>query len=382
MKTPEPMREKTDKCKHLLQQLLAIVLFLLVSCGTETGNPGETPEEETDTLARFQEVAKLETSSHVSEAVAALGDLGSSSSVSLQGFFLNEAPATHQTTPALALNSNSRFSCDASSGSPVVQERWERNSQRLITRGRQSALHVKTTGSVQNTHTFTKRDGTTLTCGAGGRSPVIRRSDYAQLSVNSTVNTNSSIIASNREGQVVRSVSNQRKGTRQIEFFVKLPGELPAGEASNVAFIVGRKLSSDISQEHVKTKQTTERNGTTAATEELKLSSQLTIDATTPLTIEVRRTALGALISKTITSGTVRSLTREGTVIITTVKDLVFDSPQRCEPSSGTFTGKLFASSTDSEPKLSFTIDVTSEGAFVSFDGSTFEPLDLDFCGG
>lgn len=365
----------------------------MASCGTETGNPGDLePDDNVNTLTEEQTVASVEVSGHLGEIAEIASEWSEASALNLDGggsgslSLTTEEPApqtvslsfqkqaskagvgtrmqaTSPNKERAASRALNPVECQEVDNNAVVSQTRSIDLQRSVVY-RKETLQLKVTGSVANTHTFSRQDGQSISCGAGGRLPVLKKEDYSQITIASVIDTSKKQELLDRSGErTVRTVEQTRAGSRSISFSLESTGD--------GSLKVTRTATGSMTQKSVRS---ADRN-----TKEV--SSNFTIPDDAPVVVVTHRTGLGPWTQKVVESGKLVSVTKEGFQVTTTVSGLTFERSNGCVPTAGSVSGVITPLEGSSVKAANYTVVYADGSAYLTFDdGKTFEELAVDTC--
>lgn len=186
------------------------------------------------------------------------------------------------------------------------------------------------------------------------------------VTLDRTINRNKTIAVTKASGEVVNRTATDNvvvTGTRTITWGAPVVSSTNVSRTKTITSSVNRAVSY------------TKANGTSGS-----LTTTTTVEAGTPLSVEVvRDNTSGALVSKTVASGTVKVTLTDGSYtscVYANVKYEFGSNTNKCLPTSGTITCSKYDGSTattaSSSTLISFGQSTTSTVS-ISTDGSAAE---------
>ena len=259
-------------------------------------------------------------------------------------------------------------SCTAGTdGTATVVITFSGSGSKTIAKAKMSAtVTMSATGT--ETRLWTPPAGETLECNTAQNAAKINWNREAlvtglktAIAVDKARNITKSITTSKRSFTATDNATI--KGTRTVTW---------ASVTSSTALVRTKTIESNV----VRTKTSTDKEGKTTT-----LSSTISTKPDAPLSVTVDRSITDkTLTSKSINAGTLVSIETDGTRTESTFTSVVYDmtaaNENKCQPVSGSISGKIFAGDATTPSKI-FTIkfgDATVDsGVSVSYDEGTAE---------
>jgi hypothetical protein len=358
MKPLEPMQHQFKNSgpqrspfMHACACLVAILS--LFSCGTETGNPGDGGKPSGKIILDDNTVAAASLSAQVGDALEAMSDQGSADTSTTSLGLVESEPTT-----------------EVSCTSNAAEKKVTVAGSVLGTRVRNTKLKTGTlTISSDIDFNFTNVwIGDAATCRT---TKAIAKVNWKnadgltfQTEFKSSVKKSTSLVTV--KGNTIQGTSKtfEKQGHRSIIW----SGVALKDSEATFTQTIESKIEHAMSVENSKK-------------ESVKVESSSEISKENPLIVSiVRDTRSEPWKTKTLRSGKISSIHKDGSKLETTFENVVYDYSDRCIPSSGTISGRIFNPEDLKNPTQTFTVTfVAGIDAVVKFSSGeemNYEPLD------
>ncbi len=372
---------KTNFKKNLLIVPFGLALFVLPSCGTQDGtardgvaakDPAATEKDkdkETSStgtgsidaplVQQDEEVIGDSITAQVDDAISsAMEDLDSSTSASF-------ALLGKETNKKSEVN---RFrDCVEEGNKAVVTLKHSFNHENEFERVKFKG-YSKLSYLMERTRTWSK-EGTAVKCDASKKRVNLAGADLKgyelAVALKSEKSDEQSLTKTTKKGEetIARKSSRSSQGTRNIKWTNVTNDQGKLTIEKQVSSSMERKLSATNKKGESKAWESTIKTGEGA-----------------PLVITlVRDSNTSALVSRTVKSGTVIGVAKDGTRVETKFDNVLYEKAKKCDATSGKITGAIYAKDATT-PSVSYTITFTGSEPTVEFsDGKTYD-LNLDGC--
>lgn len=334
--------------------LLIIFLGLMTSACSKKSDDGSTASG-----ATAAEIQIASTQSAADEATDAIAESGSSSgyllSVATEQEYSPQAVTVSKTCTTSGNNASVAMSFSGSENLSF-QKSIVTVSVDIVKAGTETRLWSPASGSLGCTNgTHAAINWTSLSTGL-----------TLSVTLDRSINRSKTIQIARASGTVTRTASDNVivNGQRTVTF------------AAPVTSGANKSITKTIVSSVTRQKTFTRTNGVAATT-----TSTVAVESGSPLNVTVLRNGTtGALVTKTINSGTVKVTETDGTLnsceFLNVVYDFANSNTTKCLPTSGTITCSRYASASDSTVQSTVELkfgQATSSSVSISVDGATAE---------
>jgi hypothetical protein len=365
--------------KNLLVVPFGLALLVLPSCGSSDGtgregaaakNPAATDKDketsstgtgsiEAPLVQQDEEVIGESITGQVDEAISsAMEDLDASSSASFALLGKEESKK----------NEVNRFrDCVEDGNKAVVTLKHSFNHENEFERVKFKG-YSKLSFLMERTRTWSK-EGTAVKCDSTKKRVNLAGADLKgyelAVAIKSEKTDDRSLTKTTKKGEetIARKSSRSSQGTRTVKWTNVANDQSKLTIDKQVTSSMERKMSATNKKGESKSWESTVKTGENA-----------------PLLITIiRDSKTSALISRTVKSGTVVGVAKDGTRVETKFDNVLYEKAKKCDATSGKITGAIYAKDATT-PSVSYTITFTGSEPTVEFsDGKTYD-LNLDGC--
>ena len=311
-------------------------LLIMVSCGVEVGNPGQTGTG--PKVSSNETAVSFAAEDQYSEVVNGATDVFDSRSLGLR--LLQESDFERQ------------YSCDDSGDVAIVSKNI--SGERVTQRGSSRLARTITETSSRSTVATWSADSGSISC-SGNRVQVSWADlDSVSLEISNSSQRTSTVVRDST-AETLRYKQISVDGTRSISIV-----RSGAGIQETISYDLARSTTYESSR------------GQGA------ISHRITVVPGKPI-VANKEYRDNRLTSMTIASGSVQSDFDDGTVVVTSFNSLVFSSSS-CTPSSGTISGSVYEDSVSETASSTFEVSFVNGYGTISYDGGEGQYFETERC--